>query len=131
MRSRTVPFRRKNVILPGAPRFAARGLFCALLGAGAALPMANALADQTLAARQAASWASSCVTCHGAGAPVEGSAIPMLAGRPANEIEQKMRAYARGSTPGDVMQQIAKGYDDKTVAQIAQWYAHLKPEAAQ
>lgn len=131
MRSPTAPFRNKNVILSEGPRLEARWLFCALLGVGATLSMANACADQTLAARQAASWASSCVTCHGVGAPVEGSTIPMLAGRPAGEIEQKMRAYAQGNAPGDVMQQIAKGYDDKTVAQIAQWYADLKPQAAQ
>ncbi|TAL84068.1 MAG: cytochrome C [Candidimonas sp.] len=114
-----------------AAQRATRRLFCALLGVGAALSMANAGADETLAARQAASWASSCVTCHGSGAPVKGSSIPMLAGRSASEIEQKMRAYARGNTPGDVMQQIAKGYDEKAVARIAQWYAQLKPQASQ
>ena len=69
-----------------------------------------------------------CVTCHGAARPVKDSGIPSLAGRPANEIELKMRAYAAGNTPGDLMQQIAKGYDAATIGRIARWYAQLKPE---
>ncbi|MEO6984614.1 MAG: c-type cytochrome [Paralcaligenes sp.] len=131
MRCPTVIYREGNLILFDTRRRPLPRLFCALLGVGVALSMANACADQTLMARQAASWASSCVTCHGAGAQVKGSSIPALVGRPASEIEQKMRAYAQGNTAGDVMQQIAKGYDDKTVAQIAQWYAHLNPGSPQ
>jgi cytochrome c553 len=77
---------------------------------------------------QAAQWASSCVTCHGAAAPVKESTIPALAGRPAADIEARMKAYAAGTAPGNLMQQIAKGYDAATIRRIAQWYAQLQPE---
>lgn len=73
--------------------------------------------------------AATCVTCHGAAQPVPGSQIPRLAGMPADRIEQAMRDYAARAEAGDLMGQIARGYDAPTVALIARWYAGLAPEA--
>lgn len=102
---------------------------CAGLWIVAALGTAGARAQEAVpASLQAAQWASSCVTCHGATRAVEGSAIPMLAGRPASEIERQMREFAAGTRAGLVMPQIARGYDPQVVRDIAQWYARLAPE---
>ena len=96
----------------------------------------SALAAQPDAARpdaaaidfQAMSWASSCVTCHGAEAPVKGSSVVSLVGLPPGAIESTMKAYASGERPGPLMRQIAKGYDEATIKRIAQWYASIKKE---
>jgi len=98
---------------------------CALaVGMAGAAPCAA----QTTADLQAAQWASSCVTCHGAARPVRGSTIPMLAGRPAAQIEKQMREFAAGARPGLLMRQIARGYDERVVRGIARWYAQLVPD---
>lgn len=108
---------------------AARRWLCAALGAGLAVGATGAWArDAVPSNAQIAQWASSCVTCHGAAKPVKDSAIPMLAGRPADEIERQMREFAAGQRAGLVMQQIARGYDPNVIHAIAQWYARLAPE---
>ncbi|WP_460873578.1 c-type cytochrome [Paralcaligenes ginsengisoli] len=129
MSSRTDRARRANIGGAGlrACRRIAVSVLCSALGSGLLVPRSWA-AGSTLADSQSSSLAASCVTCHGAARPVKNSGIPSLAGRPANEIELKMRAYAAGNTPGDLMQQIAKGYDAATIGRIARWYAQLKPE---
>jgi cytochrome c553 len=98
--------------------------------AGAAQPVA-AQPDAAQPAAidfQAMSWASSCVTCHGAETPIKGSSVVSLVGMPAGAIESAMRAYASGERAGPLMQQIAKGYDEATIKRIAQWYASIKKE---
>ena len=127
MPSRTDCSRRADIGGAGLRGRVAAGVFCGVLGSGLLAPQAWA-AELTLVDPQSSSLAASCVTCHGAARPVTDSGIPSLAGRPANEIELKMRAYAAGNTPGDLMQQIAKGYDAATIGRIARWYAQLKPE---
>lgn len=100
------------------------------MGLGACLVLCATAAgarDAAPSGAQAAQWASSCVTCHGASRPVEGSIIPPLAGRPAEEIERQMQAFAAGRRTGLVMQQIARGYDARMIRAIAQWYAQLAP----
>jgi len=104
-------------------------LAAALAAAGAradgAVPGAGGMGMPSPGALRAAT----CVTCHGAARPVAGSQIPRLAGMPADRIERAMRDYAAHAAPGDLMGQIARGYDARAVALIAQWYAGLAPEA--
>jgi cytochrome c553 len=101
---------------------------CCIVACALAWSVAAHAAPQSVPDLQAAQWASSCVTCHGAARPVPGSAIPPLAGRSAARIENQMKAYASGKRPGVLMQQIAKGYDPEVVRAIAQWYARLTVE---
>lgn len=77
---------------------------------------------------QAMSWAAACVTCHGAAQPIPGSVIAPLAGMPAADLMSKMEVFIQNDTPGSLMQQIARGYDQDTLLRIAQWYEQLGDE---
>lgn len=103
-------------------------VLCCIAACSMVWPVPAHASPQSVPDLQVAQWASSCVTCHGAARPVPGSAIPPLAGRSATRIESQMKAYASGSRPGLLMQQIAKGYDPAVVRAIAQWYARLAVE---
>jgi cytochrome subunit of sulfide dehydrogenase len=98
-----------------------------LLKAGCALALilgtAGAAAQdaQTLRIR---SLAATCGTCHG----TEGRALPNapllpLAGMPAPQLAQQLRAFRSGDRPSTVMQQIVKGYTDAQIDQVAAWFA--------
>ena len=93
---------------------------CMSLAAGAALAQdAQALYIKSLAA--------TCANCHGTnGRVVDGSSVPGLAGLPASHIVEQMNAFRSGSRPATVMHQIAKGYNDAQIAQIAAYFAAQK-----
>ena len=90
------------------------------------LAAAPALAQdaQTLYLR---SLAATCANCHGTdGRAVEGFAMPTLAGREASYIVEQMNAFKSGARPSTIMQQLAKGYSDAQIGQIAAWFAAQK-----
>jgi cytochrome c553 len=66
--------------------------------------------------------ASSCSGCHAAKPGVD-TPVPRLAGLPAAEIIEKMRAFKSGQRPATVMDRIAKGLSDAEIEAIAAWYA--------
>lgn len=71
-------------------------------------------------------WAATCATCHG----TEGRAAPgmaSLAGKPQSQMEQAMLDFKYGRRPATLMHQIAKGYSDEQIAQIAAYFAAQKP----
>ena len=73
------------------------------------------------------SLAATCANCHGTnGKTVEGSAVPPLAGVSASHITEQMQAFKAGTRPATVMHQIAKGYNDAQIAQIAAYFAAQK-----
>src|SRR5262245_43042242 len=83
--------------------------------------IASAQDAQTLYTR---SLAATCANCHGTnGRAVEGSSVPGLAGMPASYIVEQMKAFRAGTRPATVMHQIAKGYNDAQIAQIAAYFA--------
>ena len=128
MQSRTPahgPQRLARAMLLAAAMAAAAATAAARAEGAASAAAANGIDVPPLGALRAAT----CVTCHGAARPVPGSQIPRLVGMPAQRIEQAMRDYAAQAAPGDLMGQIARGYDAQTVALIAHWYAGLAPEA--
>ena len=108
----------------------ARRLRSLTLGAGIAFSMAaaTAVADDHAAEAQVRAWASACLTCHSAPQGKETNAIPSLYGKSANDIQNAMRAYASGEKPGLLMQQLAKGYDEDTIRQIALWFQNASKE---
>jgi sulfide dehydrogenase cytochrome subunit len=75
---------------------------------------------------------ASCSGCHGtAGADAgRGGVLPVLAGRPKDALAASMRAFKAGTRPATIMQQIARGYTDEQIEQIAAWLAAQPPGQA-
>jgi len=96
-----------------------------LLAALAATPLATfAQTADTLYVR---SLAATCANCHGPeGRTVPGSAVPGLAGMPRDHMLRQLAAFRDGSRPATVMHQIAKGYTQAQLEQIAGWFAAQK-----
>ena len=70
-------------------------------------------------------WAAACASCHG----TNGDAKPpmvRLAGTDAKATLDVLLAHKRGQRQGTIMHQIAKGYTDEQLAQIAQYFAAQK-----
>lgn len=79
---------------------------------------------QSAAAIRVRSLAASCAGCHGTdGRAVDGSAVPSLAGMPAAALIERMNAFKSGARSGTVMPQLAKGFSDAQIAQLAAWFA--------
>jgi cytochrome c553 len=71
-------------------------------------------------------WAAACANCHG----TDGRAVPgmvSLAGVDKNVIAQKMLDYKNNRIPATLMHQIAKGYTDEQINDIAAYFAAQKP----
>jgi len=91
----------------------------ALLGAGASAQDAQSLAVANLAA--------TCAACHGTqGRAVSDSAVPGLAGMPAGYLVEQMKGFKGGARQATVMNQLAKGYSDAQVEQLAAYFAAQK-----
>ena len=87
------------------------------IGLGAALA-------QDAPALQARSLAATCASCHGTGGrAVDGAAVPGLAGLPAAYLADQMKAFKTGTRAATVMHQIAKGYSDAQIDQLAAYFA--------
>jgi cytochrome c553 len=82
----------------------------------ASLPAAAAPIDA------GARLAATCTACHGA-APVQGNALPPLAGQSEEALLASLRAFQAGARPATIMTQLAKGYTDEQLALIAAWFA--------
>ena len=68
--------------------------------------------------------AAACAICHGTnGRVVAGSSLIPLAGLPKDHIATQMRAFRDGKRPATVMHQLAKGYTDAQIDQLAAWFA--------
>ena len=92
------------------------------------LAAALAAAPATVVAQDTAArnLASACAICHGTdGRAVTKDAIP-LAGVQKDHIATQMRAFRDGKRPATVMHQIAKGYSDEQIDQLASWFAAQK-----
>ncbi|MGH8669163.1 MAG: c-type cytochrome [Burkholderiales bacterium] len=97
----------------------ARLLLAAVL---AAAPCA-VLSQESAAARD---LAASCAQCHGTqGRSVSSEVLP-LAGLPKERIVSQMKAFKEGTRPATVMHQLAKGYTDQQIDQIAGYFAAQK-----
>jgi len=95
----------------------------------AALPLALSLptAAQDSTALRTSALAATCANCHGtAGRAVDGAAVPGLAGLPASYIVEQMKAFKAGTRPATVMHQLAKGYSDAQIDQLAAYFAAQK-----
>ena len=87
----------------------------------------GASAAQEARAVPAQSLAATCAACHGTqGRAVEGASVPGLAGLPAVYMVEQMKAFQSGARQATVMHQIAKGYGDAQVEQLAAYFAAQK-----
>jgi cytochrome subunit of sulfide dehydrogenase len=91
-----------------------------LVAAALALAAAAAHAQDNAVAR---SLAATCAACHGSdGRSVTTEVVP-LAGLPKEHIVAQMKAFRDGTRPATVMQQLAKGYTDAQIEQLADYFA--------
>lgn len=97
--------------------------FTTLLILSAALLTINntAIAEVT----EGAMLSNSCSACHGTDGKSPG-AIPSLYGKSASFISQSLKEFRAGSKPSTVMGRHAKGYSDKEIQLIADYFAGLK-----
>ena len=78
-------------------------------------------------ALQVRSLAATCANCHGTdGRAAAGAGMPGLAGQPRDYLLQQLRAFRDGSRPATVMHQIAKGYSEPQLQQLASYFAAQK-----
>jgi cytochrome subunit of sulfide dehydrogenase len=97
------------------------------LAASALLAAAGPAAAQDSAALRTKALAATCANCHGTmGRAVEGAAVPGLAGMPATYMAEQLKAFKAGTRPATVMHQLAKGYSDAQIEQIAAFFAAQK-----
>ena len=67
-------------------------------------------------------WAAACATCHGTNGNSVGAMV-RLAGADAKATLESLLAHKRGERKGTIMHQIARGYSDEQLAQIANYFA--------
>ncbi len=95
-------------------------LFAVPLVAGTMLP-ATAQDKDALYLR---SLAATCANCHGTqGRAQPGSNVVSLAGMPSAYIVAQMQAFRAGTRNATIMHQLAKGYTDAQIAQIAGYFS--------
>lgn len=91
------------------------------------IPMTILLAAGTANAAEpvphAARLAATCAACHGTNGATVGTTLPRLAGQGKDVLLAKLRAFKDGSIQGTIMTQIAKGYTDEQLEQLAAWFA--------
>jgi len=74
------------------------------------------------------SVAATCANCHGTdGRSVPGSALPALAGMPREHLLAQLQAFRDGRRPATVMHQIAKGFTEPQLSQLAAYFAAQRP----
>jgi sulfide dehydrogenase cytochrome subunit len=69
--------------------------------------------------------AATCANCHGTNGVSVGT-VESLAGKPRDEIVRKMQEYRKGTKPGTIMPQLAKGYTDEQIEVLGTWFAAQK-----
>jgi sulfide dehydrogenase cytochrome subunit len=94
-------------------RLAAAALGIALAAVGASHAAGPTRADLLV---------GSCFGCHGSDGHSPG-AIPSLAGKSPDFIEQALRGFRTGTRPGTVMSRHATGYSDEEIRLIAQFFS--------
>jgi len=99
----------------------AAAVLCAAFAAAAPAAAQNTQKAQAVNTKV---LAATCANCHGTdGRAVEGSAVPGLAGMQASHISEQMKLFKSGGRPATVMHQIAKGYSDGQIEELAAYFA--------
>jgi sulfide dehydrogenase cytochrome subunit len=96
-------------------------LSAATLIAASALPVATHAQN----ANAVRGMAATCANCHGTDGRSVGT-VAGLAGMDKGYIVQQMQAFKAGKPPATIMHQLAKGYSDAQIEQLAAYFAALK-----
>ena len=68
--------------------------------------------------------AANCAQCHGTeGRTAAGSALPSIAGMPRDYLLAQLQAFKAGTRTSTIMQQLARGYSDAQLEQLAAFFA--------
>ncbi|MES2151934.1 MAG: c-type cytochrome [Pseudomonadota bacterium] len=78
-----------------------------------------ALCAPAFAADSGARLVATCAACHGSNGAGQGPTLPVLAGQPNDKLLASLRAFKAGTRAATVMTQIAKGYSDAQLVEIA------------
>jgi cytochrome c553 len=91
---------------------------------GALLLAANGLAtaQPPVDLRAAGYLAGTCAACHGTNGR-NANDMPVLAGRPSEQLAQRMRDLRDGRAAATVMHQHAKGYTDAQIDALADYFS--------
>lgn len=81
---------------------------------------------QTQTALYLRALAASCAQCHGTEGRGGGPATPRLAGRPRAQLASALQAFRAGTRQGTVMPQIARGYSEAQLAQLAAYFSRQR-----
>ncbi len=73
----------------------------------------------------ARAMAANCASCHGTNGNAQ-AGMPKLAGLGKDYFIEQMQNFKSGKRPATLMHQIAKGFDDKQIAQMADYFAAQK-----
>ncbi len=77
-------------------------------------------------AQDGQSLAATCAACHGTRGQSIG-VMPVLAGIDKAAMIATMQAFKHGLRPGTIMPQLAKGYSDLQIADMADFFSKQKP----
>jgi sulfide dehydrogenase cytochrome subunit len=103
-----------------------KSIFHSIAGA---IMLAAALAWPAVAHAQDAAavrgMAATCANCHGTDGRSVGT-VPRLAGADRGYIVQQMQDFKAGKRPATIMHQLAKGYTDEQIEQLAAYFAAQK-----
>jgi sulfide dehydrogenase cytochrome subunit len=73
------------------------------------------------------SLAATCANCHGTeGRALKDASVPGLSGLSADTIIEQMKAFKSGERNATIMHQIAKGFTDQQIQQLANYFASQK-----
>ncbi len=90
-----------------------------------------ALAQDDAAALRTRALAANCAGCHGTeGRAPADSLVPGLAGMPSAYFITQMKAFQSGARQGTLMPQLARGFTDAQILQLAQYFSGQKNGAA-
>ncbi|WP_395669136.1 c-type cytochrome [Rhodoferax sp.] len=94
-----------------------RSIAAGALGLACGFAQADALQVRSLAA--------SCSACHGTNGVAQ-PGMESLAGKSKDDLLTKLLDYKTGKKPATLMHQLAKGYTDEQLEQMAGYFAALK-----
>jgi cytochrome subunit of sulfide dehydrogenase len=108
----------RNTVITPSVIFAVAALGLSLPSLAAAQSAPNPMHARMLA--------SACANCHGPDGVSQG-VVPGLAGMPRDQLNRTMKEFKDGKRPtATIMHQIAKGYTDEQIDQIAGYFASVK-----
>jgi cytochrome c553 len=73
--------------------------------------------------------AATCANCHAAESRVDG-AIPPIGARDPNTLLQQLKDFKSGARPATVMHQLARGFTDAQLEQLAVYFAQANSKNA-